>query len=270
MENLHLSSTYQKHLRATFTENAELYDRIRPRCPPALFNDLETLARLGPQSRVLEIGPGTGQATLPLAQLGCSVLAVELGAEMAVVARRNLSSFPNVEIAISTFEDWPLPEQKFDLVVSANAFHWIDKKVRMSKAADALREGQGVLAIISTHHIKAGTEAFFDEVQRLYEEHGLAPAPGLFLPAAQDIPKDASDFEREKRFREVEFRRYKWDQSYSTSEYLDLLSTYSNHHILSPDAKERFLKEVAKLIDNKFQGRITKGYMVQLAIAHRL
>lgn len=153
MQQKTLPPTYREQLRATFTENAELYDRMRPRCPPELFNDLATLARLGPDSWVLEIGPGTGQATLPLAQLGCSILTVELGAEMAEVARHNLSSFPKVEVDVSAFEDWPLPKQKFDLVVSANAFHWIDENVRMSKAADALREG-GALAIISTHHIK--------------------------------------------------------------------------------------------------------------------
>jgi trans-aconitate methyltransferase len=83
---------------------------------------------------------------------------------MAAVARRNLSAFPQVEIVVSPFEDWQLPEHKFDLVISANAFHWVDENVRMAKAADALQEKQGTLAIISTHHVKGGTEAFFDEV----------------------------------------------------------------------------------------------------------
>ena len=269
MQQKTLPPTYREQLRATFTENAELYDRMRPRCPPELFNDLATLARLGPDSWVLEIGPGTGQATLPLAQLGCSILTVELGAEMAEVARHNLSSFPKVEVDVSAFEDWPLPKQKFDLVVSANAFHWIDENVRMSKAADALREG-GALAIISTHHIKGGTEAFFDAVQPLYEIHGLAPHLGLTLPQAQAIPKDGSDFAREKRFGEVEFRRCEWESRYSTSEYLDLLSTYSNHHILSPNAKKKFLGEISDLINNRFQGVVAKRFMVQLAIAQRL
>ena len=269
MQATKLSPAFREQLRATSTENAELYDRMRPVCPPELFTDLATLAQLGSQSRILGIGPGTGQATVPLARLGCSILAVEIGAEMAAVARRNLSSFPKAEVVVSTFEEWPLTEQKFDLVVSANAFHWIVENVRTSKAADALRQG-GALAIISTHHITGGTEAFFDAVQLLYEEHGLAPHLGLALPTAEAIPRDGSDFAREKRFGEVEFRRYEWESQYSTREYLDLLSTYSNHHILSPDAKKRFLGEVSDLIDNKFQGRVAKRYMVQLAIVQIL
>jgi len=60
----------QKHrelLRSTFDEAAELYHRARPGYPAALFDDLAELTSIRPGSRVLEIGPGTGQATLPLA-----------------------------------------------------------------------------------------------------------------------------------------------------------------------------------------------------------
>jgi hypothetical protein len=63
---VHLTAASQKRLRATFTEDAELYDRCRPQYPPALFTDLAALAGLGPHSRVLEIDPGTGQARAPV------------------------------------------------------------------------------------------------------------------------------------------------------------------------------------------------------------
>jgi ubiquinone/menaquinone biosynthesis C-methylase UbiE len=272
MEKVHptIPSQLREQLRATFTEDAELYDRCRPQYPLALFIDLATLARLGPHSRVLEIGPGTGQATLPLAKLGCHITGVEFGNEMAVVARRNLSTFSRVEIVVSPFEDWPIPEQKFDLVVSANAFHWVDENVRMVKAADALEEEQGMLAVVSTHHVKGGTEAFFDEVQRLYEKFGVAPVNGLCLPVADDIPEDAEEFEREKCFAPVGFWRYEWEETYSTEQYLDVLLTYSSHRCLEEDTKERLLASIANLIDSKYEGRITKQYMVQMAVAKRL
>ncbi|MGW3851955.1 class I SAM-dependent methyltransferase, partial [Streptomyces fagopyri] len=57
-------------LRDTFDEAAELYDRARPRYPAALVDELAGRAGLGPGVRVLEIGPGTGQLTVPLARLG--------------------------------------------------------------------------------------------------------------------------------------------------------------------------------------------------------
>src|SRR5215211_2574155 len=125
--------------RVTFDEDAERYDRARPGYAPALFDDLAVLAGLGPGSRVLEIGCGTGQATIPLAERGYHVVAVELGAELAAVARRNLARFPAVEVITAAFEAWPLPPEPFDLVLSATAFHWIDPAVRVDKSADALR-----------------------------------------------------------------------------------------------------------------------------------
>ena len=83
----------RRRLRTTFEEVPELYDRARPHYPAELFGDLVSFGRLGPGSRVLEIGCGTGQATLPLAERGFEVVCVELGAGLAEVARRKLAGF---------------------------------------------------------------------------------------------------------------------------------------------------------------------------------
>jgi SAM-dependent methyltransferase len=167
----------RERLRSTFDQAAELYDRARPRYPAGLFDDLAELAGIGPGSSVLEIGPGTGQATVALAERGCRVVAVELGAALAAVARRNLARFPAVEVVTAPFEDWPLPEEPFDLVLAATAFHWIDPDVRVVKAADALRPG-GVLATVTTHHIAGGDDSFF-------AQRGARPVPPV---RPRDLP----------------------------------------------------------------------------------
>ncbi|MEY9988613.1 SAM-dependent methyltransferase [Streptomyces sp. V4I8] len=155
------------HLSKTFDEDAELYDRARPGYPPELFDDLADVAGAGPGRHVLEVGAGTGKATVPLAERGCRITAVELGAGMAAVARRNLAGFEAVNVVTADFETWPLPQEPFDTVVSATAFHWIDPAVRMAKAADALRPG-GALAVVATQHVAGGSEEFFVEVQDCY------------------------------------------------------------------------------------------------------
>jgi SAM-dependent methyltransferase len=139
-------------LRSTFNEDAERYDRARPRYPVQLFDDLAAAAA-PPAAPLLEIGCGTGQATVALAERGYRIVAVELGPEMAVVARRNLARFDGVEVVTAAFEDWPLPDEPFDVVFSATAFHWVDPAVRVSKSADALRPG-GILATVGTEHIR--------------------------------------------------------------------------------------------------------------------
>lgn len=126
-----------------------------------MFDDLRALAGIGTGPRALEIGCGTGQATVPLARLGCDITAVELSEDLATVARRNLTEYTNTQLVVGAFEDWPLPSDPFDAVLSATAFHWIDPAVRVTKSADALRIG-GSLAVVSTHHVAGGTDTFFE------------------------------------------------------------------------------------------------------------
>ena len=258
---------FRRELASTFNEDAELYDRSRPRYTPALFHDLATLAGLGPDSRVLEIGCATGQATVPLAKLGCSILAVELGDNLAEVARRNLSKFPKATVIVSPFEDWPLPAEPFDLVVAATSFHFINENIRTPKAADALREG-GSLAVISTTHIRGGTQDFFDDVDRVYKRLKLGP-PEYVCPAASDIPQIPTEFEKSKRFGPVTFHRHEWEVTYTTQQYLDVIATYSSHRILSRDVAAELESFLVALLNGKYGGRIVKRYMAQIAIARK-
>jgi SAM-dependent methyltransferase len=261
-----MASLDRERLRATFDEAAELYDRARPGYPPALFEDLAELADLGPGSRVLEIGCGTGQATLPLAERGYTVVAVELGAGLAAVARRKLADFPAVSVVVAAFEDWPLPVQPFDAVVSATAFHWLDPAIRVAKSADALRAG-GTLATISTHHVAGGTAALFAEVQACYERWDPATPPGLRLEPSAEIPFEHDELDQSDRFNAPTFRRYEWDQTYSTASYLEVLQTYSGHRALPPDLRHGLLTCIADLIDTRYQGAITKRYLTELRVA---
>jgi SAM-dependent methyltransferase len=257
----------RERLRSMFDQAAELYDRARPGYPPAMFDDLAELAGIGPGSRVLEIGPGTGQATLPLAERGYQVVAVELGGDLAAVARRNLARFPGVEVVTAAFEDWPLPGEPFDLVVAATAFHWIDPVVRVAKVADALRPG-GALAIVATHHVAGGDEALFADLQACYERWDPdTPAGGVTLPTAAEIPSSSEELDRSGRFGPAVFRRYERDLSYTTASYIEVLLTYSGHRALDPAAQASLLDCIATLVDTGYGGRITKRYLTELMVA---
>jgi SAM-dependent methyltransferase len=256
-------------LRVTFDEDAERYDRARPGYPPALFDDLAELAGIGPGCRVLEIGCGTGQATIPLAERGCEIVAVELGPGLAAVARRNLARFPAVQVVTAAFEAWPLPPEPFDVVVIATAFHWIDPAVRVVKAAEALRPG-GTLATIDTYHVAGGTEPFFADAQACYERWDPATPPGLRLLPGESIPMDGEELVRSGQFELPRFRRHLTDVPYTTSAYLDVLLTYSGHRALDPAARRGLLGCIADLIDQRYGGRIVKRYLSELRTARRL
>src|SRR5690348_7947833 len=159
--------------RATFDRVALLYDQVRPGYPDALFDDIAALSGSGPGGRVLEIGCGTGKASVALARRGCRVCCVELGANLAAIARRHLAPYPGCEVHVGAFEDWSVPPDGFDLAVAAQAFHWLDPAVALQKIAGALKPG-GSIALVSNKVVqgedveRGGPADFATAVQEVY------------------------------------------------------------------------------------------------------
>jgi SAM-dependent methyltransferase len=127
-----------------FDAIAEDYDRFRPGYPPALVDEACAIAGLRPGSPVLEIGCGTGQLTVALAERGLRIDAVDPGPNMVAAARRRA---PVARFHVGRFEDVELPAGGFAAVFSAAAFHWVEPDVGWVKVARLLRPG-GVLALL--------------------------------------------------------------------------------------------------------------------------
>jgi SAM-dependent methyltransferase len=251
----------------TFNEVPELYHRMRPRYPDALFDALLSLTGVGPGGRVLEIGAGTGIATRPLAERGVSIVALEPGAKLAAVAQRELAGFVNVRQEIVPFERWALPAERFDLVFAATAFHWLDPAVRYRKTAKALRPG-GYLAIVRYEHVAGGDHAFFERVQRCYEQFMPGTPPDLRLPDPHE-PVDTADLASAALYDVPVIRDWLVEEVYSRGQYLDLLSTYSGHRLLDEGNRTRLFHCIGSLIDTGFGGRIRKCYRHDLIVARK-
>lgn len=188
---------------------------------------------------MLEIDPGTGQATRALAAHGSPVVAVELGGHLADALRGRVRGSP-VDVVVSAFEDWPLPAEPFDAVTAFTAWHWLDPAVRTPKAAAALRPG-GALATVTTTHVLGGSEVFFAEVQDCYERWDPATPPGLRLLPADAIPAAVDEVDSSDLFLPAVRRRY----------------------------TQGLLACVARLIDGRHGGEIVKRYLYELRVAHR-
>ncbi|MDV9173573.1 class I SAM-dependent methyltransferase [Streptomyces sp. W16] len=255
-------------LRDTFDRAAERYDRARPRYPRPLVAELARVAGLGPDSRVLEIAPGTGQLTVPLAEFGCRLTAVELGPSLAAVARRNLSPFPRANVEVADFERWELPDEPFDLVVIATAYHWFDSRNFLAKAASALPPG-GHLAVVTTHHVAGGTQEFFDRMQRCYERWDPTTPPGFRSPTEDESATDTREFERSEHFEDVTVWRGAQEITYATDEYLDVVLTYSGHLAMEEPARQGLLACLRELLETRHGGRVTKRYFHELITATR-
>ncbi|GAA4829219.1 class I SAM-dependent methyltransferase [Actinomycetospora corticicola] len=254
--------------RTTFDEDALLYDRARPTYPEDLFDAIDR--RLpADRPRTLEIGCGTGQATVSLAQRGHRVLAVELGAALAEVARRNLARFPQVEVVTADVERWELEEADFDLVVCATAFHWLDPATRFARVARLLRHG-GLLALVQTIHVAGSSAAFFTEVQQCYARWDPATPPDLRIPALGDLPPaSAYGLEDAEEFDAAETRRFGVDLSYDAARYLDLLATFSNHRSLPTAQREGLFACLRRRIAREPGGTVVRSVAFELSTAFR-
>ena len=215
---------------------------------------------------MLEIGPGTGQATLPLAERGFAIVAVELGAALAELTRRNLSEHPRVEVVAAAFEEWEPEHAGFDAIVSFTAFHWIDSDLKYEKSARLLRPG-GLLAVIETEHVVVeGGDRFWVEVQADYD--AVVPSPdNRPPPTTEEVGDLRVQMEGSGFFRDVEVRRYRWDVTYGADEWIDVLRTYSPNLERDAVTTERLLDRIHARIESRPGGRVTKHYLATLNVA---
>ena len=236
-------------LKTTFNTTPTLYEDVRPRYPTELLQDVIDLSGLKNHSRILEIGCGTGKATRPFAERGYELVCLDIGADLIAVAKKKLKAFPNVSFVEHAFEEWE-SDEKFDLIISATAFHWVDPKVRYLKASEVLKSN-GFLAVFSNQHVRK-EEGFFAESQSLYDKY--------YAPLTTNRPTHATDFPGVETFQYPIKRVYLWTQIYSSEQYIRLLSTYSDHIALPDENRHLLFEGITNLIETKYDGRVTKHY----------
>jgi SAM-dependent methyltransferase len=254
-------------LRATFDDSPEFYDRSRPVAPQQLFDDLVALAQLEPGARLLEIGCGTGQATLPLAERGFEIVGIELGSSLADFARRKLAPFPRVRIVVSSFEQWDPGGERFDAVLAFNSFHWVDPEVRFAKSAEVLR-GSGALAAVGMRFVVHDqADALWMALQEDYEAVAGFGEPRIHLDAVKDR---SAEFEESGYFRNVTVRRYLWDITFDADSYIALLHTSSWHRRLDDDVRARLFERIHQRIRAQPEPTIAPTMAAVLYVAERV
>src|SRR5688572_23100528 len=255
--------------RESFDRVAASYTAARPSYPEQLVSDLVQLAGIGPDSTVLEIGPGTGQLTVPLAETGAAIVAVELGQDLATIARDRLSGYGNVEVVIADFDSWTI-SATFDVVVAATSFHWLDPLTRVVKCRSAMKP-DGALAVIETRWgVWIGLDdPFFDRSQGCYSQWDPAHDPSFWHPSPADVETMRGELEESGLFGEVQQRRYVAKRTYSRAQFLQLINTYSTVQSWPQVQRDGFLQCMAKLIDEEFGGDVERFDLYDLCIATR-
>jgi len=238
-----------------FGDDADAYDRTRPGYPAELIDWLVGGSALD----VLDVGCGTGKLSRLLAGRGCRVLGVEPDQRMAAVARGHA-----LDVEVSTFEAWVDTGRRYDLVTSAQAWHWVDPVVGARRAADVLRPG-GRLAVV--WNLYAHEPAVGPVLDDVYERLGPS-GPSVVLGVAGEA-EPLAGVDATAAFGPQSFRHDDWAQTYTTAQWLDQLPTHSDHRLLDPARRAALLAAVGEVVDAN-GGHLTISYTTRTITAIRL
>ena len=150
--------------RWIFNRMVEAY-AARPAYPEALVRAIAGLCPVG--ARVLDLGAGLGHLAIPLAQRGFDVTAVEpAGLMLEQLGRSAREQGVAVTEVHAQAEDLPLEAAAFDLVVVADALHFMDRERAGSEVARVMTS-RGTLALLTC---ELGRSPFMDALKALMRQ----------------------------------------------------------------------------------------------------
>lgn len=232
----------------TFNKDVINYDKYRPRYCPQLFNDIISYSPLNQSKSALEIGIGTGQATLPFLNTGCSLKAIELGHELTKFSKKKFSEFNNINIENISFENFKPSPKSFDLIYSATAFHWIEEKIAYPKVFDMLKSG-GTLALFwNRPYVARENDLLHKEIQSIYSKY--RPSNNKIIEIDTEKYQKRIETIKKYGFENIEFKLYHQTRQFNAEDYMGLLNTYSDHRSMPMKTKKLLESEIFTTIKN--------------------
>jgi SAM-dependent methyltransferase len=205
----------------SFGPAAEAYERGRPSYPAAA---LDWLLPAG-QPRVLDLGAGTGKLTRQVRDRGLPVVAVDPSEGMLEQLRK---SVPGVPALLGSAERLPVPDDSADVVLVAQAWHWVDRAAAVPEVARVLSPGGRLGLLWNLRDERA------DWVRRLGE---IINSPENDRETTIGAP-----------FGDVEIARFAWTETIGPERLIDMVASRSYVILLAPDERAALLTEVRKLM----------------------
>lgn len=214
------------------------------------------MSKINAESKVvpalLEIGAGSGIATVELARLGCLIVAVEPGSNLAKIARKQTEKFKNVEVCEGTFENFQSVD-RFNVILAFTSFHWLDEGDKYRKILDML-EDSGSLVLVWNSFFQSDSPATV-EVNRSYREFlpNFYPKESIVAEVNDGVLSKLNLREQEVAqnplFCTVFLRKYLKIYHYDDQTYPKLLNTFPKIVEVEKEKRLKFfghISEVAK------------------------
>jgi len=213
----------------------------------------DILAYGDPTNEILEVGAGTGKATVSFAARGVSLTCLEPDPRMAARLGQECASFPNVSIEVSQLETYSRP-LAFDALIAGQSWHWVDRLRRWDLAYEAVREG-GTIALFWNAYVVAddSTSAELKKIDERYSvDFGNYGVTDHHDDGSDEIELEegwpAFDLVTDSRFEDLVSRRYRRHLNYDIDTFIDLLASTSSYRLLEEAERERLFEEVRAVL----------------------
>lgn len=255
--------------RRVFGLDPAAYDAARPGHPAHVYEVLVERCGLEAGTSVLEVGPGTGQATRRLVLLGADPL-VALEPNAALAAYLDDSLGARVDLWVTVLEDAELPSARFGLAVAASSFHWVEEELGLAKLFDAVRPGGWVALWWTLFGEGDKPDAFITATSPLLDNLQASPTHG-----AEGRPAHALDAEARlgallaAGFEDGSHEIVRWEASWDTQGIRALYGTFSPIARLDETRRTEILDGVAGIAERDFGGHVDRILVTSLYTAQR-
>lgn len=196
-----------------FLRGGERYASYRPSYPRSLAQDL---ARLTSENRLaVDIGCGTGQLSVLLAEQFEQVLATDISADQIA----NTKAADNIEYHCENAESISAADNSANLIVAAQAAHWFDLPAFYAEAQRIARPG-ALLALVSY-----GVPYIDDAINAVFQQ-GYWQDIHRFWPAERRHVENCYS-ELDFPFREINIPGHSIQQEMCFEEFCGYISTWS-------------------------------------------
>lgn len=248
-----------------FNKAANYYDRFRPGYPQEIIDTLINKTKIKSDSKLLEIGAGSGKATSQLSGKGFNIFCIEPGEDLVKKGNEKFKD-DTIEFHIGRFEEVDLPKESFDVVFAAQSFHWIPQPYGFEKCAFVLK-GNGYLAILYNMYILKDCEQD-RELLTLSEKYGGFADFVVENKCNERIASIVSNIKNSKRFSDVNVFKTFWFQDYTADEYFGFLLTGNKILQKSKEEKQKIYSDIVTLA-NKNGGVIHRPYLCVLYLTEK-
>lgn len=257
-----------------FKGAARDYARYRPGYPKEFFDQVIRYFSLDGKGRLLDLGCGTGQITIPLARHFEEAVGLDIDADMLAVGKEEAekAGIKNIKWLQKRAEDISQEMGAFRLATMAASFHWMEQDAVLVKVYEILERGGGLVIVSGSSSVwknteKSGWKGKVKEIIQKYLGEQRRAGSSFYVEPKEKFETVVAH----SPFGKSETLTYRYERKWTIDEIIGLLYTtsFASKRFFSGKAKD-FEKELkAELLKLNPTGEFTETKNLEVLVARK-